>query len=92
MLFRSHGIQAVQLVEDGEVTRLQYPVQQYPTKVVALNLDKQPEIEGQLLGIKGQYLILDMGVINLRKYTSYRISFHAGDPEPESGVTGDLFS
>ena len=87
-----HGIQAVQLVEDGEVTRLQYPVQQYPTKVVALNLDKQPEIEGQLQGIKGQYLILDTGVINLRKYTSYRIAFHAGEAEPESGVTGDLFA
>ncbi|MFT7247169.1 MAG: hypothetical protein ACI82A_004552, partial [Candidatus Azotimanducaceae bacterium] len=26
-----------------------------------------------LMGIKGQYLILDIGVINIRKYTSYEI-------------------
>jgi hypothetical protein len=29
------------------------------------------------MGMKGQYLILDTGVINLRKYTGYRVSFAA---------------
>jgi len=28
-----------------------------------------------LKGIKGQYLMLDSGVINLRKFTSYHIDF-----------------
>ncbi|MCA1768639.1 MAG: DUF2797 domain-containing protein [Halomonas sp.] len=44
-----------------------------PTKVVSHNLDKTPEIAGTLLGLKGQYLILDSGVINLRKYTGYEV-------------------
>ncbi len=46
---------------------------EYPTKVVSHNLDKTPEVGGTLLGLKGQYLILDTGVINLRKYTGYEV-------------------
>ncbi|MBT6105963.1 MAG: DUF2797 domain-containing protein, partial [Porticoccaceae bacterium] len=37
--------------------------------------DKQPLVEGVLKGIKGQYLILDTGVINIRKYTAYNVQF-----------------
>jgi len=55
----------------------EYPVLEYPTKVKSLNLDKTPKIEGQLLGIKGQYLLLDTGVINLRKYAGYEVRFSA---------------
>jgi len=51
-----------------------YPVQAYPTKVVSFNLDKTPIVEGTLLGIKGQYLIFDTGVINIRKYTAYQLA------------------
>lgn len=54
-----------------------YPVMAYPQKVKSFNLDRQPIIEGQLLGLKGQYLILDGGVINLRKYTGYQVAFSA---------------
>jgi len=52
---------------------LKYPVLEYPTKIVSHNLDKNPLLEGTLLGIKGQYLILDSAVINVRKYTGYLI-------------------
>lgn len=46
---------------------IKYPVQQYPTKVKSLNLDKSPEFEGVLTGIKGQYLIFEDGtVFNVR--------------------------
>ena len=55
-----------------------YPVLQYPTKVTSLNPDKQPLIEGQLLGIKGQYLLLDSGVINLRKFAGYVVTAQVG--------------
>lgn len=51
-----------------------YPVEHYPEKVKSHNLDKTPCIRGKLQGIKGQYLILDTGVINIRKYTGYQIS------------------
>jgi hypothetical protein len=70
------GLQALQRLEAEEVT-IDYPVLNYPLKVSSLNLDKTPEISGQLLGIKGQYLILDTGVINLRKYTSYEVEFRS---------------
>ncbi|WP_293267810.1 DUF2797 domain-containing protein [Neptunomonas sp.] len=72
-LQNEHGIQSIQPLHDSKTLAIEYPVIQYPTKVVSHNLDKTPEIEGVLLGIKGQYLILDTGVINLRKFTSYQI-------------------
>src|SRR5690554_7961200 len=62
------GEDAIRLL-DAPPVALDYPVLEYPTKVVSHNLDKTPEIGGTLLGLKGQYLILDSGVINLRKYT-----------------------
>ena len=54
---------------------IDYPVNEYPTKVTSLNFDKTPLVEGVLLGIKGQYLILDSGVINMRKFGGYEIEF-----------------
>lgn len=54
-----------------------YPVAQYPEKIKSHNLDKTPTIRGVLQGIKGQYLILDTGVINIRKYTGYEIKIRA---------------
>lgn len=52
-----------------------YPVVNYPTKVKSLNFDKTPAIEGKLVGIKGQYLLLDTGVINIRKFGGYEVKF-----------------
>ncbi|MFN2331742.1 MAG: DUF2797 domain-containing protein, partial [Halomonas sp.] len=66
------GADAIRLLDEPPVA-LDYPVLEYPTKVVSHNLDKTPEIAGTLLGLKGQYLILDSGVINLRKYTGYEV-------------------
>ena len=59
--------------ENGETLEFQYPVERYPDKVRSFNLDKEPRAEGTLMGIKGQYLIFDTGVINIRKYTSYLV-------------------
>ncbi len=61
-----------------QVQHFEYPVLRYPTKVKALSLDTQPEIEGLLEGIKGQYLLLDTGVFNVRKHTSYDIELEVG--------------
>ena len=68
-----YGDDAIELLTDVAPIDLDYPVTQYPTKVVTHNLDKHPVAEGVLLGIKGQYLMMDTGVINLRKYTAYPI-------------------
>jgi uncharacterized protein DUF2797 len=58
----------------NEVIKINYPVLEFPTKIKSHNFDKQPLVEGILMGIKGQYLIFDTGVINLRKFSSYQIS------------------
>jgi len=58
---------------DETVVEIKFPVAEYPEKIKSLNFDKQPEIEGILKGIKGQYLILDSGVLNIRKFTGYNI-------------------
>jgi len=66
------------LPHDGRVPRrFHYPVREYPLKVKSHNLDKNPLLEGTLLGIKGQYLILDSAVINLRKFTGYEVALSA---------------
>jgi len=52
-------------------------VQVYPEKIVSFNFDKDTEITGTLQGIKGQYLIFDTGVINLRRFTGYEIAISA---------------
>ena len=59
---------------DEDVVELEYPVSEYPSKISSFNFDKAPEVSGILKGIKGQYLIFDAGVINIRKFTSYEIS------------------
>ena len=56
-----------------EIHEIKYPVLKFPDKVRAHNLDKSPILEGMLMGIKGQYWILDEVVINIRKYAGYRI-------------------
>ncbi len=73
----THGLNAVMPILDVAPLTFEYPVMQYPDKVKSLNLEKTPEISGVLEGIKGQYLIFDSGVINLRKYTAYDIEIRA---------------
>lgn len=55
---------------------IKYPILTYPTKVSSLSFDKTAEISGELQGIKGQYLILSTGVLNIRKFAGYVIECH----------------
>jgi hypothetical protein len=62
--------------EDDDIFEINYPVLQFPEKVKSIGFDKQLIIEGQLLGIKGQYLLLDDNrVLNIRKHTGYYVDF-----------------
>lgn len=74
-LKQEFGDAAIELLPTEATNEFSYPVLEYPTKVVSHNLEKTPVVTGTLLGLKGQYIILDTGVMNLRKYTSYQISF-----------------
>ncbi|WP_303284887.1 DUF2797 domain-containing protein [Marinobacter sp. SS8-8] len=64
---------------DEQGLALRYPVEAWPEKIKTHNLDKTPEVEGVLEGIKGQYLILDTGVINIRKFTGYEVRFRVAE-------------
>ncbi|MBO6702564.1 MAG: DUF2797 domain-containing protein [Pseudomonadales bacterium] len=79
------GIQAIQPILDAEVQTFCYPMTRYPTKVSSLSFDKTPDVGGTLIGIKGQYLVFDTGVINLRRFTSYEMEVTVS----EAPVAGD---
>ena len=60
--------------ENDEVTEISYPVIEFPHKVKSMTFDKDPVVQAKLMGIKGQYLIFDEGlVLNVRKHTGYKI-------------------
>lgn len=69
--------ETVDYLAEEQTRQFMYPVAQYPEKIKSHNLDKSSTIRGVLQGIKGQYLILDTGVINIRKYTGYEIKIRA---------------
>ncbi|MCY1486193.1 hypothetical protein D9M68_686030 [compost metagenome] len=71
------GLQAIQPVTDMQPIEIEYPVEAYLAKITSFDLDKTPVVEGTLQGIKGQYLIFDTGVINIRKYTAYQLAVSA---------------
>lgn len=77
------GDDSMELVSDADVVDIEYPVDTYPEKVKSFNFDKTPEVGGILQGIKGQYLIFDTGVINIRKFGGYEV-------ELESPALSDL--
>ena len=62
------------MLDSEDVVQINYPVLDFPTKVKSFNLDKTPVVGGTLMGIKGQYLIFDSGVINMRKYGGYQVA------------------
>ncbi len=71
------GADAIEYLQSESVIDIHYPVEQYPAKVKSFNFDKVAEVTGVLQGIKGQYLLLDTGVINIRKFTGYEVGFDA---------------
>ena len=62
-------------LDEEEIQSFTYPVQSVPLKISSHNLDKEGEFTEKLTGIKGQYLIFENRVINLRKYSGYHMEF-----------------
>jgi len=62
-------------LKNERVANIEFPVSSFPEKIKSFNFDKNPEVTGILRGIKGQYLILDTGVINIRKFAGYKVAF-----------------
>ena len=64
-------------LEKEDLYKIQFPVVQYPEKVVSLNLNKTPNFSGKLTGIKGQYLLFEGGtVFNVRTYEGYVVTIN----------------
>ncbi len=61
-------------VSGDEIFEFSYPVIKYPEKLTSLDFEKNPNINGILNGIKGQYLLLDSGVLNIRKFGGYEVT------------------
>jgi len=62
------------LVREETLYDINFPVIKYPEKVKSLTLDKVPEIEEKLVGIKGQYLLFENDLVfNVRRHSGYLI-------------------
>jgi hypothetical protein len=66
-------------IPDANVVTIEYPVNKFPTKVTAHSFEKNPKLQGTLCGIKGQYLIFDHAVVNIRKYGGYHMSLETSE-------------
>ena len=75
-LIQQFGKESVEFLHE-EMIEIEFPIETYPVKVKSFNFDKTPEVSGILQGIKGQYLLLDSGVINLRKFSGYEVELVA---------------
>jgi len=65
------------IINDDYIWEMRYPSKYFPEKVHSLKLDKQPEFEGKLIAIKGQYLIFNnFFVLNIRSHTGYNITLN----------------
>lgn len=62
------------MLQETELVDLVYPILEGLDKIKSISLDKQEVIEGRLVGIKGQYLLLEEGVFHIGKHTGYKVS------------------
>ena len=62
-------------LEKNDLYEMNYPVLEYPKKINSLSLEKTPNFQGKLMGIKGQYLIFEDGtVFNIRSSEGYVVT------------------
>jgi hypothetical protein len=59
---------------ESTITVIRYPVLTYPTSVESVKLDKEAVFSGTLVGIRGQYLMLEDGrILNVRSHAGYEV-------------------
>lgn len=65
--------------DDDAVHLLTYPGIRFPSSVTSVGLDKDPVLEGRLIAIKGQYLLLEDGrAFNVRRHSGYQVRWRFG--------------
>ncbi len=61
--------------DDDTVTSIHYPIENFPSTINSLKLEKVPLGEGVIAGIKGQYIIFEDGrVFNVRSHEGCRVT------------------
>jgi hypothetical protein len=73
---------------EAEVYRFNYPISAYPEKINSFNLDKVAEISSRLMGVKGQYLIFESGVLNVRSHSGYEVTIEGEDGPQDNQSLG----
>ena len=59
---------------EPEIYELNYQMPNEMNKIKSKNLSKHDVIEGEIIGMKGQYLFIDDFVTNIRSHEGYRVS------------------
>jgi hypothetical protein len=79
--------------DDGRTASMSFPVASYPARLERLTLDDHGRIAGKLVGIKGQYLLFEHGVLNVRRHRGYHVRARRSDgpfePAPAPADTND---
>ena len=60
-----------------------YPVADYGVPLKQLRGAPETTLSGNLLGVKGQYLMLSTGVLNVRRHQGYEVTVTFQEPFPE---------
>lgn len=71
-----------------QIVRLSYPIESRASPVQTLKLT-DATVSGNLLGMKGQYLLLTGGAFNVRQHAGYRVTVRLGAPRAADGGQGD---
>ncbi|ALS23351.1 MULTISPECIES: DUF2797 domain-containing protein [Paenibacillus] len=66
------------LLDDTKVFEFLYPQLEPVQKIKTYDLDKSPVITDRLIGIKGSYLMFGQAVMNVKKFSGYRVSISRG--------------
>lgn len=62
------------MIFEGNIRTMRYPMMHTPKSIQSVRLDKHPTIEGQLVGLKGQYFVFEDGrALNVRSHIGYEV-------------------
>ncbi len=61
-------------IVENEVVEINFPFEPKGKDIQSTNLSKEPELNGALVGIKGQYLLFEDGIVfNVRSHEGHRV-------------------
>ncbi|MCZ8520924.1 MULTISPECIES: DUF2797 domain-containing protein [Paenibacillus] len=78
------------LLDDSDVYEFVYPLLESPEKIKTYDLAKAPLITDRLIGIKGNYLIFEGAVMNVKKFSGYKVSMDLVEETADEEQQEDL--